>query len=114
MLLRSRIFCEVDRPTPKMVVSPTSTRLLSGMLTPAIRAMLPFLALSLLFNSLLTLPLLVPRVLADHQDHAATADHLALLAHRLHRCSYFHCSSLCLSGEIARRPQESDRRGSGP
>jgi hypothetical protein len=31
----------------------------------------------------LTLSLLVPRVLADHEDRAMAADDLALLAHRL-------------------------------
>src|SRR3954465_13048477 len=62
-----------------MYVRPTSTRLLSGMLIPAMRAM-----------SLLALTLLVPRVLADHEDRAVAADDLALLAHRLHRRSYLH------------------------
>src|SRR3954464_3538010 len=47
------------------------------MLIPAIRAI-----------SLLALPLLVPRVLADHEDRAVAADDLALLAHRLDRGSY--------------------------
>src|SRR5215218_305223 len=62
-----------------MYVRPISTRLLSGMLTPAMRAMF-----------LLALPLLVPRVLADHEDPAVPADDLALLAHRLDRRSYLH------------------------
>src|SRR3954453_10921912 len=62
-----------------MYVRPTSTRLLSGMLIPAIRAM-----------SLLALPLLVPWVLTDHEDRAVAADDLALLAHRLARRSYLH------------------------
>src|SRR4051794_17522294 len=61
-----------------MYVSPISTRLLSGMLMPAIRAMA------------LPLPLLVPRVLADHQHAPVPADDLALLAHRLDRRSYLH------------------------
>src|SRR3712207_1334854 len=61
-----------------MEVSPISTRLLRGMLTPAIRAMA------------LALPLLVPRVLADHEDPPVPADDLALLAHRLDRRSYLH------------------------
>src|SRR3954471_6214473 len=38
----------------------------------------------------LALPLLVPRVLADHEDPPVAADDLALLAHRLHRRSYLH------------------------
>src|SRR4051794_32536758 len=62
-----------------MYVRPTSTRLLRGMLIPAMRAM-----------SLLALTLLVPRVLADHEDRAMAADDLALLAHRLDRRSYLH------------------------
>src|SRR5829696_10410592 len=62
-----------------MYVSPISTRLLSGMLTPAIRA-----------KVLLPLPLLVSWVLADHEDPPMTADDLALLAHRLDRRSYLH------------------------
>src|SRR6476469_6847681 len=62
-----------------MYVRPISTRLLSGMLTPAIRAIAP-----------LPLPLLVTRVLADHEDPAVAADDLALLAHRLDRRSYLH------------------------
>src|SRR5215210_8775167 len=49
------------------------------MLTPAMRAIF-----------LLALPLLVPRVLADHEDPAVAADDLALLAHRLDRRSYLH------------------------
>src|SRR4051794_18660464 len=49
------------------------------MLTPAMRAMF-----------LLALPLLVSRVLADHEDPTVTADDLALLAHRLERRSYLH------------------------
>src|SRR5436190_5214280 len=58
---------------------PTSTRLLSGMLIPAIRAI-----------CLLPLTLLVTRVLTDHEDDAVTADDLALLAHRPDRRSYLH------------------------
>src|SRR3954447_16717343 len=61
-----------------MYVRPISTRLLSGMLTPAIRAIgLP-------------LPLLVSRVLADHEHPPVAADDLALLAHRFDRRSYLH------------------------
>src|SRR5215217_8740221 len=62
-----------------MYVRPISTRLLSGMLTPAMRAIF-----------LLALTLLVSRVLADHEDPAVAADDLALLAHRLDRRSYLH------------------------
>src|SRR3954470_5705103 len=49
------------------------------MLTPAMRAIF-----------LLALPLLVPRVLADHEDPPVATDDLALLAHRLDRRSYLH------------------------
>src|SRR5436190_1721615 len=62
-----------------MYVRPTSTRLFRGMLMPAIRAI-----------SRSPLPLLVPGVLADHEDRAVAADDLALLAHRLDRRSYLH------------------------
>src|SRR5919199_2301928 len=61
-----------------MYVSPTSTRLLSGMLMPAIRAIR------------LPLTLLVTRVLADHEHGAVAADDLALLAHGLDRRSDLH------------------------
>src|SRR5918992_4749313 len=62
-----------------MYVRPISTRLLSGMLTPAMRAIVP-----------LTLSLLVARVLADHEHAPVATDDLALLAHRLDRRSYLH------------------------
>src|SRR5918998_6251335 len=62
-----------------MYVRPISTRLLSGMLTPAIRA-----------KVLLPLPLLVSWVRADDEDPTVAADDLALLAHRLYRRSYLH------------------------
>src|SRR6476620_7207959 len=61
-----------------MYVRPISTRLLRGMLTPAILA------------TCLPLPLLVTGVLADDEDRSVAADDLALLAHRLHRRSYLH------------------------
>src|SRR4051812_12139457 len=63
-----------------MYVRPISTRLLRGMLIPAMRAMLDLLAL----------PQLVPRVLADHEHPPVAADDLALLTHRLDRRSYLH------------------------
>src|SRR3954454_9941180 len=73
-----------------MYVRPISTRLLRGMLIPAIRA-----------TSRSPLPLLVPRVLADDQDPAVAADDLALLAHRLHRRWYCHgpFRRVCSGGE---------------
>src|SRR3954449_1562361 len=63
-----------------MYVRPISTRLLRGMFTPAMRAKVLFLPLSLL----------VSRVRADDEDPPVTADDLALLAHRLDRRSYLH------------------------
>src|SRR4051794_867546 len=62
-----------------MYVRPTSTRLLRGTFTPAIRA-IRYLALTLL----------VAGVLADDEHRAMAADDLALLAHRLDRRSYLH------------------------
>src|SRR4051794_24271262 len=50
------------------------------------------------------LPLLVARVLADHQDRAVTADHLALLAHRLYGSSNLHCSGLVSTTGLPRAP----------
>src|SRR5919106_1845633 len=55
------------------------SRMLRGILTPAIRA-----------TAALPLPLLVSRVLADHEHPTVAADDLALLTHRLHRRSYLH------------------------
>src|SRR3712207_388927 len=90
-----------------MYRSDTSIRLSRGMSTPAIRAIarsarrqwaigkgqwggvatrLPIAACPLP----LSLPLLVPRVLADDPDHAVAADHLALLAARFNRRLNFH------------------------
>src|SRR4051794_34660262 len=63
-----------------MYVRPISTRLLRGMLTPAIRAKALYLPLSLL----------VSWIRADHENAPVAADDLALLAHRLHRRSYLH------------------------
>src|ERR1700760_2070355 len=61
------------------------------MLTPAIRATL-------------ALPLLVARVLADHQDRPVAADYLALLAHRLDGSSNLHCSGSRIDNRIPARP----------
>ena len=49
----------------------------------------------------LPLPLLVARVLADHEHRAVAADDLALLAHRLDRRSYLHDPFRAGSGEPA-------------
>src|SRR4051794_12404030 len=77
------------------------------MLIPAMRAM-----------SLLALTLLVPRVLADHEDRAVAADDLALLAHRLDRRSYLHdpfrlgdqrAGSGCREGRRYRSPTQAHR-----
>src|SRR5829696_1542468 len=75
-----RSLLEVARPMPKMYVRPISTRLFSGMLMPAIRAI----------ACALPLPLLVTGVRADDQHAPVAADDLALLAHRLDRRSYLH------------------------
>src|SRR5438132_5631014 len=84
-----------------MYVSPTSTRLLSGMLMPAIRAICLKLPLTLL----------VTRVLADHEHGAVTADDLALLAHRLDRRSDLHAPrSTFFIRKNRRRAQESAMR----
>jgi hypothetical protein len=72
-----------------MYVRPISTRLLSGMLTPEIRAIATSASSSL--------PLLVARVRADHEDPSIAADNFALLAHRLDRRSYFHVFALVVS-----------------
>src|SRR5262245_26866097 len=73
------------------------------MLTPAIRAI----------GS--ALPLLVAGVGADHEHGSATADHLALLTHRLYGRSYFHrLSRLVSDKEKACRPQELGRRHRSP
>src|SRR5262245_32922341 len=61
-----------------MYVSPISTRLVRGRSTPAIRAIV------------LSLPLLVLLVGADHPYDAFTADDLALDADLFHRRSDFH------------------------
>src|ERR1700745_598084 len=63
-----------------MYVCPISTRLLRGMLMPAMRAM----------ALLLAPPLLMPGVLADDHHAPVAADDLALLTHRLYRRSYLH------------------------
>src|SRR3954452_8768192 len=75
-----------------MYVSPISTRLLRGMLTPEMRAMVS-----------LPLPLLVALVLADDKDPAVAPDDLALLAHRLDRRSYLHVSFRADPGGMALR-----------
>src|SRR6476660_335176 len=61
-----------ERPTPKMCVSPITTCLFIGILTPAIRAMF--------VSYLLTLALLVPWICTNNVDHATTAHDLAVLA----------------------------------
>src|SRR4051812_48844596 len=64
-----------------MYVRPISTRFSRGTLTPAIRATL---------RTPLSLPLLVPRVLTDHQHSAAAPDDPALVAHDLDAGTDFH------------------------
>jgi len=43
------------------------------------------------YQPLLALALLVLCVLADHPDHTAAGDDLALDANLLYRCTDFHC-----------------------
>src|SRR6188474_2621589 len=77
------------------------------MLTPAIRAIVACLAL----------PLLVARVLADHQDRPIAADDLALFAHRLYGSSNLHCSGLVSNTGLLRRPRSwtpGNHRPTGP
>src|SRR3954447_24810170 len=61
------------------------------MLIPAIRATL-------------ALPLLVARVLADHQDRPVSTDYLALLAHRLDGSSNLHRSGFRIDNRTPTRP----------
>src|SRR5687768_4029672 len=68
-----------------MYVIATSPRLSRGRSIPATRAMAA---------SVLSLPLLVPRVLADDPRHALTLDDLAVLAARLHRWPHLHAALL--------------------
>src|SRR5215469_959066 len=63
------------------------------MLMPAIRA-----------TRYLPLPLLMARVLADHQDRPVSADYLALLAHWLDGSSNLHCSGSRIDNRIPARP----------
>src|SRR6266851_513439 len=61
-----------------------NARLLRGRSTPAIRAIVLLLPLSLL----------VFRILANHPHHTLAVDDLALIANLLYRCPYFHKSVL--------------------
>src|SRR5688572_9114917 len=74
-------------------------RLLSGMLTPAMRAISSYNSFGLS-----ALALLVTRVLADDQHHPTAADDLALLAHGLDRGSYLHVRPILK--RLPCRPQE--------
>src|SRR5215207_3595155 len=76
----ARSLFDWERPIPKMYVRPISTRLFSGMLMPAMRAI----------ACALPLPLLVTGVRADDQHAPVATNDLALLAHRLDRRSYLH------------------------
>src|SRR5262245_31916839 len=82
------------------------------MLTPAIRAMVV-----LVFRQrerALALPLLVPRVLADHPHDAVAPDDLAVAAHLLHRCDYFHRATPCPIARGKRSAPVKDRTASAP
>src|SRR5690606_821023 len=68
------------RPMPWMCVSAIEMCLLTGILIPAMRAIVrPS-----------TLSLLVARIRADHPDDALAPDDLAVAADPAHRSSYFH------------------------
>jgi len=84
-----------------MYVSEITNRFSRGMSTPEIRAMVTFLALSLL----------VARVLADDLDSPVTADHLALLTDLLDAGSNLHGCLLCF---ISRRADHSAHLGWEP
>src|SRR6185503_11480746 len=71
-----------------MYVKPTSVRFLTGKSTPARRAIIRFL-----FNLLLSLPLLVLGIHANHAHHTVAVHQLALVAHFLDGCSNLHCFS---------------------
>src|SRR5690606_31907322 len=76
------------RPMPWMCVSAIEMCLLTGILIPAMRAIVrPS-----------TLSLLVARIRADHPDDALAPDDLAVAADPAHRSSYFH---LCHSRPTA-------------
>ena len=50
-----------------------------------------------------TLTLLVARILADHPDHTVALHNLAVAAHTLNRCLYFHVIPLSLAAYFARK-----------
>ena len=56
----------------------------------------------LMFNEPSTLALLVTRVFADHPNHAVALHNLAMAAHTLYRCLYFHVIPLLLAAYFAR------------
>src|SRR5258706_12358914 len=86
-----RIFCEVERPIPKMYVSAISMRFSFGRSTPAIRAK----------TLLLSLALLVARVLADDPHDAFAPDHFAVLANLRYGRLHLHDRSLLVSVDDA-------------
>jgi hypothetical protein len=61
----------------------------------------------------LALPLLVTRVLADHEDGAVAPDDLALLAHRLDRRSYLQASLSAVPVASLWQPVRLPLRGRG-
>jgi hypothetical protein len=56
-----------------------------------------------IFNEPSTLALLVARILADHPNHTVTLHNLAVAAHALYRCQYFHLEPLSLAAYFARK-----------
>ncbi len=49
------------------------------------------------------LTLLVARILADHPNHTVALHNLAVAAHALNRCLYFHVIPLSLAAYFARK-----------
>jgi len=47
-----------------------------------------------MFNERSTLALFVARILADHPNHTVALHNLAVAAHALYRCLYFHLTPL--------------------
>jgi hypothetical protein len=55
----------------------------------------------LIFNEPSALALLVAGILANHPDHAIALHNLAVAAHALYRCLYFHVIPLSLAASIS-------------
>src|SRR5829696_6714483 len=96
-----------------MYGSAASTRLSRGRSTPAILATLHILR-GPRERGRLTLPLLMPRIHANHPNHAVAPDDLALLTSASYRSSYFHVryqSCLHVETRYARDNRTCDFKG---